>query len=340
MANVVASAAARYLKIRDRLEHSSLLQGVKNANYFSSFELQEKMLADTRRVESYFQAIARYVKEGDVVVDLGTGTGILAFFAHARKPSKTYAIDHSSIIQHARTLASRNQMLGIEFVKTHSRSFRPPESVDVLVQEQMGSWIFNENMVDCVLDLRDRILKKGGRILPNRFEVFFEPAQLRRESVIPLIWEQRIHGIDFSCLEEAKESQRVATLMLQPHDIDCLLGEPEPIVTFDLESMKDASEIPGHWHSVRTALRPGLLNGFVLYFKAFFDEDTVVDTTPAGPYECLAQRRLPFYRATTVGVEAGDEITVELRPHDLTEPNSWSWNCSVGRGGGGLAVPE
>lgn len=335
MVDVMESGARTYLKMRRRLLNSPLMRRVRNAGYFSSFEMQEKMLADTRRIESYYQAIAKYVKEGDIVVDLGTGTGILAFFAHAQKPSKTYAIDHSSIIHHASAVANSNQILGIEFVNKHSKAFTPDEKVYVIIQEQTGSWVFNEDMVGCVLDLRNRTLKDGGRILPSRFEVFVEPAQLKKESVIPLIWENHLHGIDFSCLKETSEHKRVATPMLQPHDIDCLLAEPEPVVTFDLESLSDMSEIPKHWQYSKLALFSGTLNGFVLYFKAFFDENIVEDTTPVGPYDCLAQRRLPFYRARTVAVERGDEIKVELQADDLAEPGSWSWNYSIGRGDGG-----
>src|SRR4051812_25641560 len=49
-----------------------------NRTYFAQFYEQEKMLADKPRMDFYHAAIARHIKPGDRVIDLGTGTGILA----------------------------------------------------------------------------------------------------------------------------------------------------------------------------------------------------------------------------------------------------------------------
>ena len=39
------------------------------------------MIQDKVRCESYQKAIHQVVKKGDIVVDIGTGSGLLAFFA-------------------------------------------------------------------------------------------------------------------------------------------------------------------------------------------------------------------------------------------------------------------
>jgi protein arginine N-methyltransferase 1 len=40
----------------------------------------------------------------------------------------------------------------------------------VILHEQMGDYLFDEAMVTNVCDLRDRLLKRGGLILPSCFD--------------------------------------------------------------------------------------------------------------------------------------------------------------------------
>jgi hypothetical protein len=52
-----------------------------NERYFASFHQQERMLADGPRMRFYQAAINRHVQPGARVIDLGSGTGILAAMA-------------------------------------------------------------------------------------------------------------------------------------------------------------------------------------------------------------------------------------------------------------------
>jgi protein arginine N-methyltransferase 1 len=56
---------------------------------------QKSMLADQVRMESYQRAIHEVVKKGDVVADIGTGSGILSFFAVQAGGRKVFAIEQS-----------------------------------------------------------------------------------------------------------------------------------------------------------------------------------------------------------------------------------------------------
>ena len=95
-----------------------------NERYFANFHEQERMLADKPRMNFYHTAIMRHIQPGDRVIDLGTGTGILAAFAARRGAAKVYAIDHSEILEHARALAVANEVKNVEFVATHSTAFK------------------------------------------------------------------------------------------------------------------------------------------------------------------------------------------------------------------------
>jgi protein arginine N-methyltransferase 1 len=56
-------------------------------------------------------------------VDIGTGTGILAFFAATKRPRKIYAIEHSNnMLDYVRAAAKVNGITNISFVASNSIS--------------------------------------------------------------------------------------------------------------------------------------------------------------------------------------------------------------------------
>lgn len=155
---------------RIRSVQRRLNYAVINSVDFADYKSQESMLADRARMDAYHKAIIKYIQEGQFVVDLGTGSGILAFFAASKSPARIFALEHGRIIDFARAAADENGIANVEFIAGHSRTFEPAEKVDVIIHEQMGSPLFGENMITNIVDLRDRVLKPGGRILPSKFE--------------------------------------------------------------------------------------------------------------------------------------------------------------------------
>lgn len=70
------------------------------------------MLEDHKRTGSYFDAVMRNRKafEGRVVLDVGTGSGILAIFAAKAGARKVYAVEATSMARSARNLAAGNEV--------------------------------------------------------------------------------------------------------------------------------------------------------------------------------------------------------------------------------------
>jgi protein arginine N-methyltransferase 1 len=335
MASVTEAGIKLLFAVRDRLKSTKyfrrLYYNVKNAQQFSDLFEHDIMLADRVRTQAYHRAISRYVKEGDIVVDLGTGNGILSFFASAMASRKVYAIDHSSIIEKARAVARDNGLTNIEFVRTNSRDFTVPEGkADVIIHEQIGDILLNENMVANLLDLRDRVLKPGGRILPAKFELFIEPVQMKEDQRVPFIWEQRIEGIDFSALRKFRQRipRHYFHTAIRPSDVDHLLGEPAPLISFDVQTM-DAGGLPRQAAYKRTVTTSGRLDGFVLYFSVIFDDEIRFDTAPTSPPTHWGTTLL---RAEAQDVREGDVISFDLTIDDITEITTWRWHFEVTRG--------
>lgn len=297
-----------------------------NGRYFADFYEQERMLADGPRMAFYHAAIQRHVHPGDRVIDLGTGTGILAALAARRGAAVVHAIDHSPILIHARTLAAANGITSISFADVHSTEFNLPEPVDVILHEQMGDCLFDEDMVANVTDLRDRLLKPGGRIVPSRFEFYCEPVKVRDARHVPFIWELNVHGYDYSVLERQRP-QDPGYYHLRSSDlgrVEHCLGEPAPALTFDLHTVHEA-DLPRALTFRRTVVHPGRLDGYAVYFRALVDDDLALGSGP------LDSGRAPHWgfrllRTDRADFAAGEVIEVRLTIGAWTDLDSWRWS--------------
>jgi len=298
-----------------------------NGWYFAQFSEQEKMLADGPRMAFYHAAISRHVRPGDRVIDLGTGTGILAAFAARRGAAWVGAIDHSDILKHARRLAVHNRIENVDFIATHSRDFTAKERVDVILHEQMGDYLFDEAMVKNVIDLRDRLLKPGGLIVPARFDFFCEPVKVNDERLIPFIWELNVHGYDYSCMERSRpqDPQYYRHTSCDLGLVEHFLGEPEPALSVDLQTLLHESDLPRELRLSRTVVNAGRLDGFAVFFRAHVDEDLSLSSSP------LDAGRAPHWgfrilRSETDEFAEGDTIELTLTVGEWAEPDTWRWS--------------
>lgn len=283
-------------------------------------------LADPERVEAYRRAIGRYVRPGLVVMDVGTGTGLRALLAAHRAPRRLYAVDPSRQLDTARWVARRHGLSeAITFVREDSRRFTPPEKkVDVLLHEQLGPALFDAGLVSQLVGLRERLLRPGGRILPHRFEVYIEPIQLRNEACLPFIWSQRLPSVDFSCLQTLREAMSPSyfTRLIRSYEVSHLLCLPEPLLTLDLETVK-AGELPRRLRYTRTVQRAGRLDGFCVFYRASFDEET---SFSASPLREQNPSPMMLLRVDSRDFSEGQELSFELELQELEEVTSWRWH--------------
>ena len=167
----------------------------------SAFDFHHSMLADELRTSSFQSAINSSVKPGDVVIDIGTGTGVLSVFAAKAGASRVYAIEQEPVIGVARKIAARNGLSDIiTFVEGSSLDVELPESADVLITETIGNMGLDEGIIAWIIDARERFLKPGGVTIPLDMEVVACLVSVPVDYENIARWSRPLLGLDFSPL--------------------------------------------------------------------------------------------------------------------------------------------
>lgn len=140
------------------------------------------MIQDEYRTNSYLEAIDNAVNEDDVVIDFGSGTGILAMWA-AQKAHKVYAIERNPVTaQMLITNIERNEFNNIEVYIGSAKDFMldyPDLKADLVISECIGDHIFENSMVVDFLRLVKQT--KAPKQIPSYFMLYHHSEYINRK---------------------------------------------------------------------------------------------------------------------------------------------------------------
>ena len=140
---------------------------------FSNLMVIGECLLDTCRTNAFIRAIKKTVREGDIALDVGTGSGILAMTSARAGAKHVYAIDIASdIVAFAKTNI-RNNHLGkrITVQQTDAKHFVRESSVDVVTMELMDTWLVAEHQGVVMNALhKNGTIGKKTRLIPYRYQ--------------------------------------------------------------------------------------------------------------------------------------------------------------------------
>jgi len=272
------------------------------------------MLQDSVRMETYLAAIQSTVQPGDVVLDLGTGTGILAMWAAREDARRVFAVDPAPVIRLARRLARDNPNgERIEFFETDSRELTLAEPVDVLVTECMGNFFVTDELAPVLRDAR-RHLKPGGLVIPSDIRMLVAPAFFPQLDDVTF-WESEIGGLDLS----GARDYALRTTYVRHVDPRLLMAPPECLAAFPLLEAPDT--IVGEVHFEVT--RPCTIHALVGWFDARLSQDITLSTGP-GVETHWAQVVFPI---PPVSLPAGSHMHARLELcMDTAYQSRWRWS--------------
>lgn len=146
--------------------------------FWSSTDFPYMCLRDRRRTATLAQVVAATVRPGDVVLDAGTGTGILALHAARAGARRVHAVETDPVLcRHLRTTVERNGYADvIEVVEADVHTFAAPV-VDVALLELVETALVDEALVSAYNALLGLgTLGPATRCLPNGYTTFAQPV--------------------------------------------------------------------------------------------------------------------------------------------------------------------
>ena len=164
------------------------------------------MLSDNSRVEAFQKAIQSKVRLGDLVLDIGTGSGLLAMFAAKAGASHVFACEGVPLLaQKAREIIAANGFSEcISVLDKWSMDLVVgadlPEKADVLISEIVDHVLIGEGIIPTFEHALAELVKPAARIIPECGRLFlsaFECDELHTSNCV-----SEAGGLDISQFNE------------------------------------------------------------------------------------------------------------------------------------------
>ena len=272
-------------------------------------------------MQAFRDAIFSVVQPGDIVVDLGTGTGILAYWAAKAGAKHVYAIEESDSWHAAQAVITANGLADrVTVLQSNSSDVQLDEHADVLISELVGHFLFEEGAVEYIADVRTKLLKPEARIIPAGAKVFIAPAHLGDSFEEVRFW-QEWRDPDLSSIAKlAADTAYVETVTPSQ-----LLSASKQIFTVDF-----TSEIPRRRVAVAEFIseRTGAIDAIVGWFDLALSPAHRISTAPHEPATHWKQCVFPLHRPVTVNL--GERVLVEITLEPFAPGARWSWRVAFG----------
>ncbi len=263
-------------------------------------------LADVVRLAGFERALKELVRPGDVVVDLGAGTGVLGLLACRAGAGRVYALESTSLIGVAREIARANHVEDrITFLKEHSRGADLPEKADLVVADQIGGFGFEAGVFEYFADARKRFLKPRGITVPGRIDLITAPVETEEMWSRVEFWGTTPVGFDVG---PGLTIARNSTYPVE-YEPGQLLGKPAPLASLDPGADGGA---PVQAHARVVIDRRGVLHGVGGWFVAQLSPGTAISNSPLAP-DRVNRHHVFFPIDRPVPVVSGDRVHIKMQ---------------------------
>lgn len=241
---------------------------------FDAADVHIRMLDDMPRTHAYREALRRCVRPNDIVVDVGTGTGVLAALAAQAGAAHVYAIERSpNTAKLAREFFVANGVGDrITVIEGASTEITLPRKASVMVSEIVGNDPLDEGIIPTTQDAIARLLAPDPRIIPGRMRIFALPLRVPRKSRERHFFSEaqverwrEDYGLDFSTYRDAS-SRQAGHVLLGTQQVRDWPRLCDALLLADLDLHATRTEVQSSTQVFRAA-GSGPLGGVMVFFE-------------------------------------------------------------------------
>lgn len=272
-----------------------------------------EMLNDVQRNTVFEKALANAINENTIVLDIGSGTGLLAMMAARAGAKETITCEMvGPLAELARETIAHNGLAGrIVSLNEKSTSLvvgkQMPRKANLLVTETVDGALLGEGIVATIAHAKANLLTEDAQIIPSGATVYgmvIESPRLRNFNSV-----QMAAGFDVSLIN------RYATAGSFPMRIANFAHTPltDPFEVFHFDFVNGTILPEQKTISVR-AQRDGTAQCIVFWFDMQLDETLSISNEPGsmGHWEqavqCL-EPEVPIRAGETIAIEAAHNCT-------------------------------
>jgi predicted RNA methylase len=239
------------------------------------------MMNDTVRNDAYEKALKSALKNGGIVLDIGSGSGLLAMMAARHGATKVTTCELVPMVaEKAKIIIQRNgfadQINAINKLSTNLvLGVDLEERADILVTEIFDNGLLGEHAITAIEHARQHLLKPDAQLIPSGARVYamlIESIEIYKNHRV-----ETISNFDLSPFNQFTTFGYIG-YHLEKTDYTAL-STTVKIFDFDFKKIPGNESTPIEFEITKS----GTCHALAFWYELQVDEDTIISTAPHLP---------------------------------------------------------